>query len=128
VNEVLLNIEMVQKLTEEMNPSLFEELEKYYPLVFEKLYNHKNEFIYKKVRANLEKGIEEGVYREDINVDVLSKLRIETLFLPFNQQAFPFGKYKLFDVEMEIIEHFLYGIATTKGQKLIKKYKLRNKN
>ncbi len=123
VHEVFLNIEMLQKLTEEMNPGLFEDLEKYYPAVFEKVYRHKHDFIAQKISGNMLRGIEQGLYREDINVDILSKLRIETMFLPFNQQLFPFGKYKIYDVEMEIINHFLHGITTPKGQKLIQKYK-----
>jgi AcrR family transcriptional regulator len=129
VHEVFLNIEMVQKLTSEINPVLFEDLEKFYPAVFDKVHRHQHEFIFKKIQGNLKQGIEEGLYREDINIDILTRLRIETLFLPFNQQVFPFSKYNIMEVEAEIIEHFLYGIATAKGQKLIKKYKqLRLKN
>lgn len=123
IHEVFLNMEMIQKMTADMNPGLFEDLEKYYPVVFEKLYRHKHDFIAEKIKTNMNKGIEEGLYREEINLDILSKLRIESIFLPFNQQLFPYGKYKLYDVEMEIIDHFLYGIATAKGIKLIQKYK-----
>lgn len=124
VQEIFLNLEMVQKLTEDMNPGLFEDLERYYPPIFEKLFRHKNDFISKKIKDNLKRGIEEGLYREEIDIDILTKLRIETMFLPFNQQLFPFSKYKLTEVEFELIEHFIYGIATLKGQKLFNKYKL----
>lgn len=123
VHEVFLNVEMVQKMTEEMNPGLFEDLEKYYPSVFEKIYRHKHDFIAEKIKTNLEKGIREGLYRDDINTDVLTKLRIETMFIPFNQQLFPYGKYRIYDVEIEIIDHFLHGVATPKGLKVIQKYK-----
>jgi AcrR family transcriptional regulator len=123
IHEVFLNMEMVQKLTEDMHPSIFEDLEKYYPIVFEKLFRHKNDFISYKISQNMKRGIEEGLYREEINIDILTKLRIETMFLPFNQQLFPYSKYKLGDIEFELIEHFIYGIATPKGQKLFKKYK-----
>lgn len=123
INEVFLNIEMLEKLTEEIHPALFDDLEKFFPAVFEKLYKHKNNFIFKKVHDNLKRGIAEGLYREELNVDVITRLRIETMFLPFNQEAFPFGKYRIAEVETEIIEHFLYGIATPQGQRLIKKYK-----
>lgn len=128
VHEVFLNVEMVQQLTEEMNPGLFEDLEKYYPNVFEKVFRHKHDFIAEKISNNLHLGIKQGLYRADINIEILTKLRIETIFIPFNQQLFPLGKYKIYDIEMEIIDHFLHGIATSKGIKLIQKYKsLRNK-
>ena len=123
VHEVFLNVEMVQKLTEEMNPGLFEDLEKYYPAVFEKVFRHKHDFIAQKIAGNMHRGIEQGLYRDEINIEILTKLRVETMFIPFNQQLFPFGKYKIYDIEMEIIDHFIHGIATPKGQKLIQKYK-----
>lgn len=123
IDEIFSSIDMVEELMGEMNPVVLEDLEKFYPLVFEKFLRHKYDYIYIKVKQNLEKGIAEGLYREELNVDVISKFRIETMFLPFNQNLFPFGTYNLAAVKIETIEHFLYGIATVSGQKLIKKYK-----
>ena len=45
------------------------------------------------------------------------------MFIPFNQQLFPYGKYRIYDVEIEIIDHFLHGVSTPKGLKVIQKYK-----
>ena len=123
IHEIFLNIDMIQEHFSEMNPMILDDLEKYFPAVFIKLYKHKNDFILRMVKANLERGISEGLYREEINMDILSKLRIATMFIPFDQEIFPFSKYKLMEVEREMLEHFLYGIATTQGHKLIKKYK-----
>ncbi|HEX8277504.1 MAG TPA: TetR/AcrR family transcriptional regulator, partial [Segetibacter sp.] len=71
----------------------------------------------------LEKGIEEGLFRQELNIDVITKFRIETMFIPFNQDVFPYIRYKLTEVEIETLELYLYGICTIEGQKLIKKYK-----
>ena len=128
VHEIFLNIETIQELVGEMNPSVFEDLEKYFPAVFLKLYQHKNEYFSKKVKDNLVKGIKEGYYRKELKVDIITKLRIETVFLPFRQEVFPYGKFNLAEVQKEILEHYLYGLCTAEGQKLIKKYeKLRIK-
>ena len=123
IHEVFLSMDMIQEHFSEMNPTIMEDLEKFFLVTYNKLYEHKNDFITKKVKANLEKGIAEGLFREDINIDILTKLRIGTMFLPFDQTIFPYSKYKLIEVEREILEHYLYGLATTQGQKLIKKYK-----
>ena len=45
------------------------------------------------------------------------------MFLPFNQEIYPHNKYNLVDVEKQTLEHFIYGIASLKGYKLIDKYK-----
>jgi hypothetical protein len=64
----------------------------------------------------------------ELNVDIITKLRIETVFLPFRQEVFPIAKFNLAEVQKEILEHYLYGLCTPEGQKLIKKYeKLRLK-
>ncbi|MEJ7677367.1 MAG: hypothetical protein WKG06_05730 [Segetibacter sp.] len=75
------------------------------------------------MQKNLKKGIEEGFFRHELNIDVITKFRIETMFIPFNQDVFPYGKYNLAEVEIETLELYLYGISTIEGQKLIKKYK-----
>ena len=123
VHEIILNIDAVQELMGEMNPTVFYDLEKYHHSAFLKLYQHKNSFMFKTVKENLEWGIKDGLYREDLNVDVMTKIRLETMFLPFNQDVFPYAKYNLADVERQTLEHYLYGIATVKAHKLIDKYK-----
>jgi TetR/AcrR family transcriptional regulator, cholesterol catabolism regulator len=63
------------------------------------------------------------LYREDINVEVLAKFRLESMMLIFNPEVFPLSKnYSLKNLMLIIGEHFLYGIATPKGYKLIQKH------
>jgi hypothetical protein len=73
--------------------------------------------------------VKEGLYRPDVDVDVLSKFRLESMMMPFNIDLFPPSRYKLSDVTKTIIEHYVYGVASLKGHKLILKYQQhRNKN
>jgi hypothetical protein len=75
------------------------------------------------IAKNLKRGIEEKLYRSDINIDVLTKFRLESIFMAFDQKVFPSNKYDLVTTTSVLIEHFLYGIVTEKGFKLINKYK-----
>ncbi len=70
----------------------------------------------------MEWGIKEELYRPEINVDVMCKFRLESIMMPFNVSVFPPGKYNLASLSEEIIQHFIYGLATIKGHKLIQKY------
>ena len=72
---------------------------------------------------NLEKGISEELYRDDIDKNIVTAIRLETLVLPFNQHVFPKSKYNLAEVNQQLMEHYLFGIASVKGHKLILKYK-----
>jgi hypothetical protein len=122
VHEVFLAIDMMQEMFQNMNPGILFELEKYYPKSFEKFKQHKYSFLYKVLRENIERGIAEELYRSDIDMDILVKVRLETMMLPFNQMLFPKNKYGLVKVETELTTHFLFGLATVKGYRLITKY------
>lgn len=123
VHEVFLAIDMTQEMLKVMNPSILYDLEKYHYNSFKKFADHKNKFFYNIIKQNLERGIQEGVYREGINVEILSRFRIITMFLIFNPEFLANTKSNILTVLTEISENFLYGIATTKGIKLIEKYK-----
>ncbi len=122
VHEVFLAIDMMQEMFQNMNPTILFELEKYYPPSFEKFKQHKYSFLYKVLKENLERGIAEELYRDDIDMHILIKLRLETMMMPFNQVLFPKNKYSLIKVETEFTTNFLFGLATIKGHKLITKY------
>jgi AcrR family transcriptional regulator len=128
VHEIFLAFDMMQEMFSNMNPSIVFDLEKYHPAVFKKLQQHKQVFLYQVIKQNLERGIQEELYRPELNVDVLTRFRIESMMLVFNTEIFPNNRTHLVSIQEEILEHFLYGLATLKGQKLIQKYKQQRKN
>jgi len=128
VHEIFLLMSVIQEMFNRMNPLALFEIEKYYPLAFEKIKNHKDDFIFSMISANLEKGIAEGLYRKDVDVTILSKYRLETSLIPFNIHVFHPSKFDMLQVNLQIIEHFVYGVATLEGHKLMDNYKLSNHN
>ena len=123
VHEIFLAFDQMQIMMDNMNPSILFDLEKYHPEVFKKFHEYKYSFLYDLIRKNLEWGIQDGIYREDINLDILTRFRIESAMMPFNPQTFPDNKKNFMLIQRVIIEHFLYGVASAKGIKLIEKYK-----
>jgi AcrR family transcriptional regulator len=122
VHEIFLAFEMVEEMLKTMNPYILYDLEKYHPNVFRKFYEYKNEFLYRVVADNLKWGIKEELYRPEIDVEIMSRFRVGTLMIAFNTDVFPKGKFNPVDIELTVITHFLYGISTAKGVKLIQKY------
>ena len=122
VDEIFLTMEHIVEQFRNMNPMVLYDLQKFHHTSFQKFLKYKNEFLFEVIRKNMERGIKEELFRPEINVDVLSKFRIETMMLAFNMDLFPPRKYNLAEVTREIIEHFLYGLSTLKGHKLILKY------
>lgn len=123
LHEVFLAFDMMQEMFAEMNPSVLYEMEKYHPAAFEQFKQFRDCFLYQTIRQNLERGIAEELYRPDIDVDVLTRYRIHSMMLAFNVEVFPNNRTHLVHIEQQLLELFLYGLATAKGQKLIQRYK-----
>jgi len=109
--------------SEEMNPTLLFDLQKYHPKAWSVWLNHKNKFIRESVIQNLKQGIEEGYFRPEIKVEIIAAMRLELVQLAFDDTIFPPSQFKLAEVQMQIFDHFVYGIVTEKGKKLYQKYK-----
>lgn len=127
IHEVFLAMEMVQQMFENMNPSILYDIERNHPVTFEKFLLHKNKFLLQVIKENIERGKKEELYRDDVNTDVIARIRLETMMLPFNPELFPKSKFNIVDLEQQLLEHFLFGVTTLKGHKLILKYQQQSK-
>ncbi|MEP7277724.1 MAG: TetR/AcrR family transcriptional regulator [Bacteroidota bacterium] len=123
VHELFLAMDMVLEMFRSMNASVLYDLEKYHPAAFQKFLKHKNDYLYNVIRNNLVRGIREGLYRDDINIDIISRFRVEIVMIPFNPNFQAKVKHNLAEIEAEIILHYLFGLVNLKGHKLILKYK-----
>ena len=122
LHEVFLAFDKVQEMFAHMNPAVLFDMEKYHPGTYKTFKEYQNGFLYKMITANLERGVREGLYREDMDIDVLTRFRIHSVMLPFDPDVFPNNRSQLVHIEQVLLEHFLYGLVTTKGQKQMQKY------
>jgi AcrR family transcriptional regulator len=123
VHEIFLAYDMAMEMFRDMNPAILFDLMKYHPEVHQRFQEYKHGFLYEMISANLKKGIEQELYRNEIDIDILTRYRIESAMMPFNSMVFPDNKNNLLKIEAALFDHFLHGIATPKGIKLIEKYK-----
>lgn len=127
IHEVFLSMDMMAEMFRSMNPSVMFDLQKYHPKAFQKFLQHKNQYVYNIIKENIERGIREELYRSEINVDILSRFRIELMLLPFNPDFLKVLKADLLQVENEIVTHFLFGLVNLRGYKLVLKYQEQRK-
>jgi TetR/AcrR family transcriptional regulator, cholesterol catabolism regulator len=122
IHEVYLAMEMLQVMFHNMNPSILFDIERNYPVTFAKFKEYKYSFLFEMLKENIERGKKEELYRPGVNTAVVAKIRLETMLLPFNEELFPKNKFPLVTVQQQLIEYFLFGIASLKGYELITKY------
>lgn len=98
------------------------QLQKYFPSLFKKLKDEQLMMMREFLMRNLSKGIEIGVYREDLNPEMVFRLYFYTYFSLRDPQLYP---EKIFNTQELIFEHINYhirGIATPKGADYLNNY------
>ncbi len=105
-----------------MNPMVLYDLKKYYPKTWEYFHQRKQSVFLEIMKRNLREGIEQGLYRTEINIEILAKLRLEEIDVAFDVSIFPPEKFKQIDVQMAFSDHFLRGLMTEKGLEIYQKY------
>lgn len=106
-----------------INPAIFYDLQKYHPKAWGQFKTFKEDCMAKMVEEAIVRGVKEGLVREDIDPKILARLRLEEVEMGFSPIIFPPEKYKIIDVQVAMLDHFLHGICTLKGHKLLNKYK-----
>ncbi len=122
IAEVVRGSEMMRQMLTGMNPCVFLDLKRYYPSAWQSFTEFKNGFILELIRKNLVKGIEVGLYRSDLNVEILARLRNEEVEFGFDPQIFPNNKFNVLETQLSLLDHFLRGIMTAKGFELYENY------
>lgn len=105
------------------------QLRKYYPEIYNKLM-HREVCMFKDCNSdNLKKGISQGLYREDIDLDLTTNFYFTLIFGLFESDVYSQDMQELVKVEYKVLEYHIRGIATEKGVKeLEKQLKIINEN
>lgn len=123
VQEIYYSLRDLDFLLATMNPMLFYDLQKYHQEAWKAFMIFKEEKILAKIIVNLERGLKEGLYREDLNINVIARLRLDQVDIIFSEnKRYDTRNYSLAEIMTEITRHFLFGICNKKGIELIKKY------
>lgn len=122
IEEVYLQSHTSFVMLASVNTNFFYELEKFFPAVWKKLTDHRQHHVYAAIVNNLERGIEEENYREDIEPSFLANMRLQQITTALNPVLFPGKKMEGSKLMQELTLFYLHGIGTPKGKKLIDKY------
>jgi AcrR family transcriptional regulator len=110
-----------------VTPGFFHELRKYFPEAWSRVEQHRQKVLLPGITSNLQKGIAEGFYREDLNIGFTAGMRIHQLQTALQPGVFAGVKMNVSQVMKELTNFYLHGISTDKGKKLLNKY-LKNRN
>lgn len=121
--EILHHLEHFSEFISKINPNMFFDLQKYHPHAWHSFKKFKEQCVIGMVEGNLERGIENGLYRPELNVKILSRLRVEQVDWAFTNKIYDGNKFTITEVQLALLDHFLHGIVSLKGFNLIEKHK-----
>jgi len=109
------------KAMKSINPVFFKDLEKFYPQLWQSI---ERENRIKKSELGIKltsEGIENGLFRKDLNIELVGKIFNEQMNMLANENIFPRDKYDLTEVFKTMTINFTRGISTLKGIEIIDK-------
>jgi len=115
IDELFAIDESCSLVMKQTNPYLLGELKRYYPNTWALIEQLKQKVLFNIMKKNLNKGIEQGIYRKEIDVDIIAKLMINRIDALINEEVFPLTHYDFRKLLTEIRIYHLRGIATFKG-------------
>jgi hypothetical protein len=90
-------------------------LKKYYPVQYQKTIKARRDGMYEYLLLNLKKGKKEGLYREDLNNEIIAKLYISRSENIHFNELFTIEEFTSVNLFLELLNYHVRGIATEKG-------------
>ncbi|MEL7064948.1 MAG: hypothetical protein AAFP00_14510, partial [Bacteroidota bacterium] len=122
VDELLRTLQWTINTLTHISPSLIMEVEKYYPQTWEVFTHFQQDYLLRLAQENLERGISEGYFRDDLNIDIVARIRILQIQASLSTQIFPLDQFDPISVQREILEVYAYSILTQKGKEVYHQY------
>ena len=121
IEEILVVLDTNSQELSQMRTNIINDLQKYHREGWLMIRNYHYEFVFQNIRDNIVRGRKEGLYRENFDVDIVSKLHLTTAFNIFDKQVFSEGSISRVILFKECMMHFLFGIVSPKGLNYLKK-------
>lgn len=126
-NAIEENVRLLTYMSKELqsfNSSVFFELQKYYPESYDLFNVYREKVSLPHILRNLERGISEGLYRDNLDPTIVARIYVYALDILIDQQRFPAKKFNFYTLYMEFVQYHLSGILTPKGTKYLEQSKL----
>lgn len=98
-----------------VNPTVFHDMRKYHSDAWQLMENHRWDFVLSMIVGNIEKGKEEGLFRDDLNAEVIGRVYVSSIDTLFNTDIFPWPKFTFQEVYSEVIRYHIKGLVNDNG-------------
>jgi TetR/AcrR family transcriptional regulator, cholesterol catabolism regulator len=104
-----------------LNPAMIYDLQKYYPKVWEEMVEFKQQNIFHYIMDNIRLGIEEGLYLDDINYEIIANAYVSRLEMYSRGEMKGLEKFSFDEIFNTLFIYHVRGISNNKGLRYLKK-------
>lgn len=114
--DIFINVSReLDKHFEEISPGIQFDMRKHFPAQHQQFLEKRMNFVFDKMKRNIEQGIQQGLYRPDLSTELVSRIYISRLIDIHNPDFFP-NKEISFELLFNVmVDTFVRGICTEKG-------------
>jgi AcrR family transcriptional regulator len=105
-----------------LSPVTHYDLQKYYGPLWSDLESKHLEFIYEFLKKNITWGKSMGLYRENIDAEIIARFFIHKASMAVDEVYFPLETYQRDDLLMQLLSYHINGITTPQSVLLWKSY------
>jgi TetR/AcrR family transcriptional regulator, cholesterol catabolism regulator len=110
------------------NPAIEFDLRKYYPDSYQKVFTARRQTMMERVLENLALGQKDGLYRAEMDIEIVAKLHVSRMESVFVSDIFSLAELSSNKVYNEIFLYHLYGVCSEKGLEYLKTKLLEQKS
>jgi AcrR family transcriptional regulator len=122
IDEFLRNSRYFIRQMRAMSPATLRDLQKYYPVIWKsQVQNHHLEFR-KSLTVNLERGLEEGIYRDDLDPVIIARFYSSMMMSVIDTSVFPAQERPITEIISQLSRYHFHGIVNQFGRERLDKY------
>jgi len=115
IDELLEVSKCVNRELMKYNPATVFDLQKYYPEVFNNHVAEEKKYTYRMILENLKKGISEGIYREDQDIELVANFYIQKVESIHDEKFLRQANITMEEIFEVMFENHIRGISNQKG-------------
>ncbi|MGV3505064.1 MAG: TetR/AcrR family transcriptional regulator [Adhaeribacter sp.] len=128
VEDIMILLQDGIEELQQTNPALYAQLQQRYPAAWALAQSRLDTYSHPQISGILNKGVLEGNFRRDINIQVVTKIILAQLVMMLNPQVFPPDRFNLAEVFRSIYLYYIRGICTDAGSRLAEAFFSRSSN
>ena len=120
IEEMLSIGRYITQVLRRLTPTTLFDLQKYYPESWKMVEKLNQDYIFSVIKANLERGISQELYRSNLNIDIIARLYVGKTHFLIDEDVFPLRDYDRGELYREFIFYHMHGILSDKGREWIR--------